>query len=176
MDQVEMMHLLRLPPVGTITAFLLSAVMAVGDWRTRRIPNYLTLGGALAGLVFQTIIGGWSGLIHGLLGLILGFALLILPYILGGMGAGDVKALAALGAWLGPRGCFSVFCYMALAGGLMGLGVLFWNGTLWVYLRNGWLMLQNIVLSRSGKVVVEYFKPGQEETPSMAYCSLSTQK
>ena len=49
-----------LPPL------LLAVVMAVGDVRTRRIPNYLTLGGALAGLLFQTLVSGWPGLLHGL--------------------------------------------------------------------------------------------------------------
>ncbi len=122
------MHFIQLPPAVTLSPFLLSLVMAVGDWRTRRIPNYLTFGGALAGIVFQTAVFGWPGLAQALLGLFLGLGLLLLPYILGGMGAGDVKALAALGAWLGPKGCFSVFCYMGLAGGLMSLGVLLWKG------------------------------------------------
>ncbi len=106
------MQLVQLPPPGTLTPFLLAIVMAVGDWRSRRIPNFLTFGGALAGIVFQTAVMGWAGLFQALTGLLLGLGLLLLPYILGGMGAGDVKALAALGAWLGPKGIFSVFCYM----------------------------------------------------------------
>ena len=109
MDQAGLMQLVQLPPPGTLSPFLLSIVMAVGDWRTRRIPNFLTFGGALAGVVFQTTVMGWNGLLQALTGMLLGLALLLLPYILGGMGAGDVKALAALGAWLGPRAIFSVF-------------------------------------------------------------------
>ncbi len=101
------------------------------DLRTRKIPNYLTLGAALAGLLFNLAVSGLSGLTSALLGLLLGFGFLILPYILGGMGAGDVKALAALGAWLGPLGTLCLFCYMAIAGGLMSLGVLIWRGLLW---------------------------------------------
>ena len=110
MGQVDVMQLFQLPPVGTLSPFLLSVVMAAGDWRSRRIPNYLTFGGALAGVAFQTAVFGWPGLAQALLGLFLGLGLLLLPYVLGGMGAGDVKALAALGAWLGPMGVFSVFC------------------------------------------------------------------
>jgi prepilin peptidase CpaA len=169
MGQVDIMQLFHLPPAGTLSPFLLSVVMAVGDWRTRRIPNYLTFGGALAGIVFQTVVVGWTGLVQALLGLILGLVLLLLPYILGGMGAGDVKALAALGAWLGPNGCFSVFCYMGVAGGIMSLGVLIWNGTLWTYLRKGWVLLQNLILCRGQKIVLETLTPGPAQTPGLPY-------
>jgi prepilin peptidase CpaA len=113
----------------------LSLWMAWEDLKARRLPNYLTLGTALAGLAFQFFSHGWPGLAAGLQGLGLGFGLLIIPYGLGGMGAGDVKALAALGAWLGPAQTFGLFVYMVLAGGLMALGVLLWQGALWAFLR-----------------------------------------
>jgi prepilin peptidase CpaA len=143
--------------------------MAVGDWRTRRIPNYLTFGGALAGIAFQTGVFGWHGLVQALLGLFLGLALLLLPYIGGGMGAGDVKALAALGAWLGPRGCFSVFCYMGLVGGILSLGVLIWNGPFWRYLRTAWILFQNLIFVRDKKIILETMAPGQNQTPGLPY-------
>jgi prepilin peptidase CpaA len=163
------MQFIQLPPPGTLTPFLLAIVMAVGDWRSRRIPNFLTFGGALAGIVFQTAVMGWAGLFQALTGLLLGLGLLLLPYILGGMGAGDVKALAALGAWLGPKGIFSVFCYMGMAGGLMSLGVLIWNGILWSYLRRGWILLHNLILCRNQKVVVETLTPRSEVTEGLPY-------
>lgn len=169
MGQADLTHLLQLPPVGTLSPLLLSLVMAVGDWRTRRIPNYLTFGGALAGIAFQTAVFGWQGFVQALLGLFLGFGLLLLPYIFGGMGAGDVKALAALGAWLGPKGSFSVFCYMGLAGGLMSLGALLWQGILWSYLRRGWVLLQNMVLCRGHGVVVESLTSGENLTQGIPY-------
>jgi prepilin peptidase CpaA len=169
MDQAGIMQLVQLPSPASLSPFLLSVIMAVGDWRTQRIPNYLTYGGALAGIVFQTAVMGWAGLVQALLGLFLGLVLLLLPYILGGMGAGDVKALAALGAWLGPMGCFSVFCYMGLAGGLMSLGVLIRNGTLWNYLRRGWILLHNLVLCRGQKIIVETLTPTSELTPGLPY-------
>ena len=85
-----------------IIPLLIAAWISWSDLRTRKIPNYLTLGAALAGLLYNLAVFGLSGLTSGILGLLMGFGFLILPYILGGMGAGDVKALAALGAWLGP--------------------------------------------------------------------------
>jgi prepilin peptidase CpaA len=160
---------LVVPPPGTLSPFLLSIAMAVGDWHNRRIPNFLTFGGALAGIVFQAATMGWTGLSHSLTGLMLGFGLLLLPYILGGMGAGDVKALAALGAWLGPKSIFSVFCYMGLAGGLMSLGVLIWNGILWRYIRRGWVLLQNLALCRGQKILVETLTPSSELTEGLPY-------
>ncbi len=104
--------------------------IAWGDVRTRRIPNYLVLAAALAGLTFQVWSRGWAGLGEGLLGLALGFGLLIIPYLLGGMGAGDVKALAALGAWLGPGQTFSLFIYATMCGGLISLGMLLWQAVI----------------------------------------------
>lgn len=128
--------------------FLLSLWIAWGDVRTQRIPNYLTLSSALAGLGFQLGAHGWWGLKEGCLGLVLGFVLLLLPYLLGGMGAGDVKAMAALGAWLGPWRTLLLFAYMGIAGGVMGVGVLWWRGLLMSKIHQGWAFLVNWLLLR----------------------------
>ncbi len=99
-----------------VLPLFLACWMAWGDARTRRIPNYLTLTTALAGLGFQFGAHGWAGLGQGFLGLCVGFVLLIGFFLKGGMGAGDVKALAALGAWLGPLSTIYLFIYMGLSG------------------------------------------------------------
>jgi len=122
--------------LNLICPLLIALWISWSDLKTRTIPNYLTLSAALAGLIYNLVVGGWEGLSNGTLGLFLGFGFLILPYILGGMGAGDVKALAALGAWLGPKGTLALFCYMAIAGGLMALGVLIWRRILWQRMLN----------------------------------------
>ena len=80
--------------------------------------------------------------------MLLGFAFLILPYLWGGMGAGDVKALAALGAWLGPKLTVLLFCYMGIAGGVMALGYLAWQGSLREKIKQGWTFLLNLILCR----------------------------
>ncbi|MGO8760644.1 MAG: prepilin peptidase [Desulfobaccales bacterium] len=128
---------------------LLSLGMAGCDFKTRRIPNYLTLGGALGGLAFQFGYQGLPGLLDGLAGLGLGFILLLGPYLLGGMGAGDVKASAALGAWLGLRRAFFLFVYMGICGGLIILVMLLWQGRLLAGIREGWNFLLNWLLCRS---------------------------
>jgi prepilin peptidase CpaA len=122
--------------------------IAWGDMKTRRIPNYLTFGTALAGLAFNLLGRGLPGLVDGILGMLVGFAFLILPYLLGGTGAGDVKALAALGAWLGPGLTVMFFCYMAIAGGVLSLGYLAWKGLLWQKIKAGWVRLINFILFR----------------------------
>lgn len=142
---------------------LLSIWMAWGDIRAQRIPNYLTLGTAMAGLGFQLGFHGWGGLWSGFLGLALGFGLLIIPYLLSGMGAGDVKALAALGAWLGPQRTFYLFLYMGVCGGLLILLILGWRGMLWSQMRQGWISL-NRLLGRypTGTETPEHHLPKQK--------------
>ncbi len=135
----------------------LTVWIAWGDLRTHRIPNYLTFATALTGLAYNLVFHGWTGLSQGFLGLLLGFGFLILPYLWGGMGAGDVKALAALGAWLGPAQTLHLCCYMGIAGGLIALGILCRQGLLWGKIRQGWVMTLNFVLCRSGRA--EFLNP-----------------
>ncbi len=126
----------------------LSLWIAWGDIKTRKIPNYLTLGTAVAGLAFNLVGRGLPGLAEGILGMLLGFAFLIPIYLLGGMGAGDVKALAALGAWLGPKLTVFFFCYMGIAGGVLALGYMIFKGLLWEKIKAGWVVLINFILCR----------------------------
>ena len=81
-----------------VLPLLFALVMGWYDARTKRIPNYLNLCCAWRGWAISWGFTAWPGLTDGLLGMVLGFGLLVLFYVKGGMGAGDVKALAALGA------------------------------------------------------------------------------
>lgn len=86
--------------VALVTLF--TAVAAVLDYRTRKIPNWLTVSAAVLGLAYHVFTPGGMGPLSALAGFAIGFGLLLLPWLLGGGGMGDVKLLAALGAWLGP--------------------------------------------------------------------------
>ena len=137
-------------PIQSYLVLPLALALWIG-WRdliTRRIPNYLTLGVALSGLAFQLANYGWSGLSNGALGLVLGFSLLFLPYLLGGLGAGDVKALAALGAWLGPALVLYLFVYMTIIGAVIALGMLCWKGKMRSRIVMGKVAAVNWVLCR----------------------------
>lgn len=101
------------------SAFLFAICLT--DTFCSRIPNTLTVGLALAGFTCQYLGSGVSGLRQAALGLFVGLGLFLLPYLLGGMGGGDVKALAALGTLLGPGAIFQVFLYTALVGSLLSV-------------------------------------------------------
>jgi prepilin peptidase CpaA len=96
-------------------------VAAVTDLRTQRVPNWLVFPFLLVGIAVSTITRGWAGLESSLLGILAGAAELGLFYFLGGMGMGDVKLLASVGAWIGPQQIFLAFVFMGLAGGVMAL-------------------------------------------------------
>jgi len=100
-------------------AFLILATL--WDLKTRRIPNFLTLPTTFLGLAMNAYYAGLGGIKDSLLGLFLGVVLLILPFALGGMGAGDVKLLAAVGALNGPSFVLYTFLYGAIAGGILAV-------------------------------------------------------
>jgi prepilin peptidase CpaA len=112
------------------------AAVAVGvaatitDLRNRRVPNVLTFGAAAVGLLVHATFEGAAGAGWSAAGWLAGLALFLPLFVLGGMGAGDVKLLAALGAWLGPGEVLWVALYAAIAGGVMALAVAWWTGYL----------------------------------------------
>lgn len=109
-----------LPLVAVALATL--AASATDLWKFK-VYNALTIPTLLAGLGVSTWLGGWGGLASSLMGVGLGFGLLVVFYALGGVGAGDVKLLAAIGAWLGPYLTYQVFIASALFGGLYALAL-----------------------------------------------------
>ena len=96
---------------------------AVYDLRERRIPNCLVVAAIILAFGMHGMAGGLDRLAFiWLLGLMAGAGLLILPFLMGGMGAGDVKLLACAGSMLGPVQVFYAFLAAAVLGGLMAVG------------------------------------------------------
>jgi prepilin peptidase CpaA len=89
---------------------------AIGDLRARVIRNWLTLSLMLSGLVQSFLPGATVSPGNAFLGLLVGLGLLILPFAIGAIGGGDVKLLAAIGAWVGPLACFQIFAVEAVIG------------------------------------------------------------
>jgi prepilin peptidase CpaA len=113
-----------------IVLALLCAVLAIavyGDVRSHRISNTLSLLGLIAGLGLQYLASGLQGVASGLLGAGVGLACFAPFYLLRSMGAGDVKLLAAVGAFLGPQGAFYAALFSLLAGGLGAIGYVLWH-------------------------------------------------
>jgi prepilin peptidase CpaA len=79
------------------------------------------------GLVYYSVTNGWDGLIFSAEGLALGIALFLIPYIMGGMGAGDAKLMGAMGAIIGPKGVVIASLFTAVAGGIYALIVFLFN-------------------------------------------------
>ena len=99
-------------------------VLAAGyDVRRGQVPNWLTFPAMAIGLTLGMVGGSWSGLGWSIGGLSLGAALLGVLYLAGGMGAGDVKLLAAVGALQGPMFVAYTFVFMGIIGGVLALYV-----------------------------------------------------
>jgi prepilin peptidase CpaA len=100
------------------------AVLAVAtftDLRSSRIPNWLVLPFMVAGIAVQGWVHGWHGIGQSFAGLGLGAAIFGGLCLLGGMGMGDVKLCAAIGAWIGPSQLLVALVVTGMAGGLMAL-------------------------------------------------------
>jgi prepilin peptidase CpaA len=124
-----------------ICTLTIAGAACVTDLQTRRIPNVLTFGAALAGLVYQFATGGVEALGQAALGWLLGAIVFSLPFALGGLGGGDVKLLAALGSWLGPADALWLVLYTGVAGGVMALVVSAFYGYLGTAVQNIKLLL-----------------------------------
>ncbi|CZQ80842.1 Hypothetical protein Tpal_125 [Trichococcus palustris] len=117
--------------------FLLILVMLSGffDAKERKIPNKITFPGILIGILLNLFAGGWMGLIQSIGGLLVGLAIFFLPFVVGGMGAGDVKLMGAIGALMGWRFSLVTALYSALVGGFMVLVYLLYTGKLRDYIK-----------------------------------------
>jgi prepilin peptidase CpaA len=91
------------------------------DWRFRRIPNWLTVSGFVLGLGISGVLFGWPGVKGGLEGAGIAIAVLIIPVILRGIGAGDLKLMIALGACLGPWKFLNVLLASIFIAGIMAI-------------------------------------------------------
>jgi Flp pilus assembly protein protease CpaA len=111
------------PSFQILALLLIAAIAVASDIRTRRIPNALTLGGAVAGLSLQTIAGGLPGLLSSTAGLAAGIAILLPFYLLRGMGAGDVKLMGTVGSFIGAKPVLLAACATLCIGVLLGIAV-----------------------------------------------------
>jgi prepilin peptidase CpaA len=147
-------------------SLVLAAIACWTDLRTRRIPNVLTFGAAGVGLAFHAFFSG-SGPLTALAGWITGVLLFSPLFLLRGMGAGDLKLLGALGAWLGPLMAVRIGLWSALAGGVLALIVALAHGYAGQALRNVWLLLTHWRVS--GIKPVDSLTLDKGKGPRLAY-------
>ena len=124
-----------MPTVGywELTLMVLAPALLVAsiiDYRQHKVPNWLNGALAAGGLIVQGVCHGWwdgqqyLGVGGALLGVAVGLATLIVAWAMGGMGGGDVKLMAAIGAWVGPWVCFVSFCAGAMIGGVIAVAII----------------------------------------------------
>src|SRR6202035_6058310 len=121
-------------------ALILPTLLAIAggwtDWRTRRIPNWLTVPGLLLGIAMNSCLQGWSGAKASLLGAGLGLGLLLPFVLIRSLGAGDWKFVGALGAFLGPQNLLTVLLLGILVNGLMAAVMVVWKKRVRETVRN----------------------------------------
>jgi prepilin peptidase CpaA len=123
-------------------AIAVAGIACVFDLHRRRIPNALTFGAAGLAFITAAIIGGLSATGASMAGWAVGLAIWLPLYVLGGMGAGDVKLMAAVAAWLGVVDGFHAALYAGVAGGALAVVVALLHGCM----RQTWSNVQLLVL------------------------------
>src|SRR5690348_10413767 len=103
---------------------LVLLISVVTDLKSRKIYNKVIFPGLAAAFTIHLLLGGWIELGISVIGCLIGLGVLLIPYLLGGMGAGDVKLLALIGALKGTYFVINASFYMALIGAALALVVL----------------------------------------------------
>lgn len=139
-------------PENPLLLGLLIAVLFLSafiDFRTQKIPNLLTYPTILLAIGYHSFAYGVTGFYFSVSGLFVGILLLILPYLLGGMGAGDAKLMGAVGAFIGPGEVFNAFIYVALLGGIYAFGLILirWHRFRGV-LQSRWAWIKSVATTR----------------------------
>ncbi|HHZ20466.1 MAG TPA: prepilin peptidase [Firmicutes bacterium] len=126
-----------------VILFIVVLTGLVTDLRWRRLPNWLTFPAMIVGIILQTVASGWRGTLDAIGGVLFA-AVLLLPFYHGGLGAGDLKFVAAIGALKGWRFALWSTLYGAVLGGLVSVIILLRQRRLKEEFWRFFLMLQNL--------------------------------
>jgi len=131
-------------PVVIVAVIVVVVTAAVFDVRRRRIPNWISVSGAVLGVGLNAIVShGLQGVVFALEGMALGFGIYFVLYALRAMGAGDVKLMAAVGSLVGWQNWLGVFFISAIVGGILALIIVVRRGRVQRTFRNvGFILSQ----------------------------------
>jgi len=139
-------------PVWAVTVFLILA--AVIDGFELKVPNWLTFPMIISGWAYSASAAAWAGeslwagLGWSMLGMVVGLLLLLPAYAIGGMGAGDVKLMAGVGAWVHATHTFYAFCATAIVGAILAVGMVVVRRAWRKHANQFWLILSEILTIR----------------------------
>lgn len=163
---------LELPPVLLALAGSMLLLASWRDLRYHRIDNWITFPFACLAIALHAFLFGWQGAYLATIGLVLGLLLLLPFYIYGGMAAGDVKLMAAVGAMVGLHSIFWTVMYSLLVGALMALTLLIAKHELVPGLRHMcrqiWAFSQTRVWVPAGSVALKESKVMSQRFPYAA--------
>jgi prepilin peptidase CpaA len=130
-------------------------VAAVIDGYQLKVPNWITFPFILTGWVYSTVAFGWEGLGWSLLGTVVGLGLLLPAYAIGGMGAGDVKLLAGVGAWVYGIHTAYAFAATAVVGALLAVLMVLCQRAWKQHSAQFWVILNEIMVIRNPEQLSE---------------------
>ena len=161
-------------PIVLGLAVALALAAGWTDWRSRRIPNWLTVPGLLVGLAVNVLTGGWPGLKISLLGAGLGL-LMLLPFVfLRSLGAGDWKLAGALGAFVGWEILLNLLMGSILVAGVMALALVIYKRRFKQTMRNIGRLLGSVFMFRMPGAEVSLDNPQSLKVPYGVALALTT--
>jgi prepilin peptidase CpaA len=163
-----------LKPILMGLAMALAVTAGITDWRSRRIPNWLTVPGLLVGIAANAAAGGWSGVKTSLLGAGLGLLLLLPFVILRSLGAGDWKLAGALGAFVGPGVLINLLMVSVFVAGIMAVGLVIYKHRVKETLGNMGRLLGSMLMFRMPAAEVSLENPQSLKIPYGVALALTT--
>lgn len=129
-------------PIKFVSLVLILAYVI--DAKILKVPNWITFPLAFSGLIYHGCVDGWTGLGFAFVGLCFGLLTLLPLHMVGGMGEGDVKLMAGMGAWVGAILVIDAFIAIALVGGLMAVVMIAVSGRWRHHLKMAGVILNDI--------------------------------
>ena len=161
-------------PIVLGLAVALALISGWTDWRSRRIPNWLTVPGFLLGVSLNVLAGGWGGLKTSLLGAGLGL-LVLLPFVfLRSLGAGDWKLAGALGAFVGWEAMADLLMGSVFVAGIMAMVLVIYKGRFKQTMRNIGRMLASLLTFHMPGAEVSLDNPESLKVPYGVALALTT--
>ena len=143
-----------------ILLILLLVISLTTDLIAHKIYNCVTFPAVAVGLLISVLNHGLGGLASSMLGLGIGFCVFAIVFAFGGVGGGDVKLMAAVGAIRGYPFILNACFYGILTGGILAIAVMIWKGTFWRGLKNIFRLIFSFVIP---KLKIEALKLSDSE-------------